>query len=92
MNAGQIIAEIAAPEPELRDAWDQMAEVQESDVCIAEGEYFRCSLIARNGTDLRPMIFDLAKQRGWRVRELTQKRHSLEDVYMRLTRSDMEES
>lgn len=92
MNAGQIIAEIAAPEAELRDAWEQNAEVQDSDVCMADGDYFRCSLTARNGNDLRPIIFDLAKQRGWRVRELTQKRQSLEDVYMRLTRPDVEES
>ncbi|MDB6056917.1 MAG: transporter related-protein, partial [Verrucomicrobiales bacterium] len=46
----------------------------------------------QNGTDLRPMIFDLAKQRNWKLRELTQKRHSLEDVYMRLTRPEAEES
>jgi ABC-2 type transport system ATP-binding protein len=89
---GQIIAEIAAPELELRETWEQMAEVNDSDVCATDGEYFRCAVTARNGTDLRPIIFDLAKQRGWKIRELTQKSHSLEDVYMRLTRQEVEET
>ncbi|MGZ5505945.1 MAG: ABC transporter ATP-binding protein [Limisphaerales bacterium] len=91
-KAGQIIAEIAAPEVALREVWEQNADVQEWDVCAADGDYFRCAITARDETDLRPMIFDLAKQRGWKVRELTQKRHSLEDVYMRLTRPEVEET
>jgi ABC-2 type transport system ATP-binding protein len=92
-KAGQIIAEIAAPEEELRTAWEAMAEVQDWDVCAADGDYFRCAITAQNGSDLRPVIFDLAKDRGWKIRELTQKRHSLEDVYMRLTRpQEVEES
>lgn len=91
-KAGQIIVEIAAPEVALREMWEQVSEVQDWDVCAADGEYFRCSITAQNGTDLRPMIFDLAKQRNWKLRELTQKRHSLEDVYMRLTRPEAEES
>ena len=91
-KSGDIIAEISAPETELRDTWEQMPEVDDWDVCVADGEYFRCAITATNDTDLRPVIFDIAKQRGWKIRELTQKRHSLEDIYMRLTRAEMEES
>jgi hypothetical protein len=69
-----------------------MAEVENCDVCAADGDYFRCAITTGNGTDLRPLIFDIAKQRGWKIRELTQKRHSLEDIYMRLTRAETEES
>ena len=89
---GQIVAEIAANEADLRNVWEQMPEVQDWDVCAAGGEYFRCALTAENGADLRPLIFDIAKDRGWKLRELTQSRHSLEDVYMRLTRAEAEES
>lgn len=91
-KAGEIVAEIAAPEMELRETWEQMAEVDDCDVCVADGEYYRCAFTTANGTDLRPIIFDVAKQRGWKIRELTQKRHSLEDIYMRLTRSEAEET
>jgi ABC-2 type transport system ATP-binding protein len=86
-----IVAEIAADPAELRDCWAQMPEVEQFDVAPAEGEYFRCALTPRNGTDLRPIIFELARKRGWPLRELTRNRHSLEDIYIYLTRPQEEE-
>jgi hypothetical protein len=41
--------------------------------------------------DLRPNIFAVARERGWTLRELTRSRHSLEDIYVRVTRPDEEE-
>jgi ABC-2 type transport system ATP-binding protein len=89
---GQIIAEIAAPDSELRECWAQIAEIEFFDVSPAEGSYCRCALTPRNGLDLRPVIYDLARQRGWPLRELTRSRHSLEDIYVEVTRPDEEES
>ena len=57
----------------------------------AEGEFIRCALTPHNGVDLRPKIFLLARERGWMLRELTRSRHSLEDIYVRVTRADEEE-
>ncbi len=88
---GQILAEIAAPVADLCECWAQMPEVEHFDVSAAEGEYFRCALTPRNGVDLRPHIFALARQRGWYLRELTRNRHSLEDIYVRVTRPEEEE-
>jgi ABC-2 type transport system ATP-binding protein len=90
-NQGQIIAEIAAPLAELRECWEQMGEVAEYDISPVEGEYHRCALTAGNGGDLRPLIFALAARRGWKLRELSRTRCSLEDVYIRLTRPESEE-
>jgi hypothetical protein len=42
-------------------------------------------LTPRNGMDLRPLVFALARERGWDLRELTRHRHSLEDIYVQLT-------
>jgi len=88
---GQVIAEIAAPLEDLRQCWEQMAEVADYDIEPAEGEYHRCSLTAANGGDLRTRIFELAAQRGWKLRELSRQRFSLEDIYIRLTRPQSEE-
>ncbi len=88
---GQVIAEIAAPRLELETCWEQMAEIEFSDLSPAEGEFIRCALTPRNGVDLRPLIFSMARERGWVLRELTRSRHSLEDIYMRVTRRDEEE-
>ena len=41
--------------------------------------------------DLRPYIFSLVCERSWQLRELTRRRHSLEDIYMQVTRPAEEE-
>ena len=89
-SRSQVIAEIAAPAADLRDCWAQMAEIEQFDVSPSEGEYFRCALTPRDGLDLRPHIFRLARERGWPLRELTRSRHSLEDIYVQVTRPDEE--
>src|ERR1035438_4929202 len=88
---GQIIAEIAAPPGDLRACWSQMAEIDQFDVSPCEGKYFRCALTPRNGLDLRPLIFALVRERGWSLRELTRNRHSLEDIYVQVTRPNEED-
>jgi len=87
----QIITEIAAPADELREAWSQMPGIEQFDVSPSEGEFQRCALTPRDGYDLRPAIFTLAKERGWIMRELTRSRHSLEDIYEQVTRPTEEE-
>jgi ABC-2 type transport system ATP-binding protein len=87
----QIIAEIAAPPAELQECWTEMAEVEQFDVSAGEGDYYRCALTPRDGLDLRPHIFAVVRERGWSLRELTRSRHSLEDIYVRVTRPDEED-
>lgn len=86
----QVVAEIAAPAAELQECWAQTPEIETFDVAASEGEYFRCALTPRNGLDLRPLIFSLVRERGWPLRELTRSRHSLEDIYVQLTRPEEE--
>jgi ABC-2 type transport system ATP-binding protein len=90
-EGGQVIAEIAAPEAELKACWDQVPEVEHFDLAPAEGDYIRCALSARAGVDLRPQVFSLVCERGWKLRELTHSQHSLEDIFVRVTRADREE-
>jgi ABC-2 type transport system ATP-binding protein len=88
---GQIVAEIVAPIHELRDCWEHAAEIEHFDLVAVEGNYVRCSITARPGLDLRPQIFEIVSKRGWKLRELTSSRHSLEDIFVRVTRADREE-
>jgi ABC-2 type transport system ATP-binding protein len=90
-GAGQVIAEIAAPFSDLNDCWREMEWVEHFDVAPAEGEFFRCALTPRAGVDLRPLVYDAARARGWAMRELTQSRHTLEDIFVQVIRSDQEE-
>ncbi len=90
-GSSQIIAEIAAPAEVLREALSQMPGVEQFDVSACEGEFQRCALTPRDGYDLRPAIFALAQERGWVMRELTRSRHSLEDIYVQVTKPTEEE-
>ena len=90
-SKGQIITEIAAPVVELKAVFSQMAEVEQFDVSPSEGDFHRCALTPRDGCDLRAEIFALVQQRGWQLRELTRSRHSLEDVYVQVTKPNEEE-
>jgi len=87
----QTIAEILAPREDLVSCWEQMPEIEHYDLSAAEGSYYRVALTGVDGQDLRPVIFDLAKEHGWQLRELSRTRHSLEDIYIRLTRPESEE-
>jgi len=88
---GQIIAEIAAPAADLVALWAQIPEVEHYDVSPAAGEFQRCALTARDGIDLRPVVYSLVQQYGWPLRELTRNRHSLEDIYVQVTRPNEED-
>jgi ABC-2 type transport system ATP-binding protein len=90
-GSSQIIAEIAAPADDLREVWSQMPGIEQFDVSASEGEFQRCALTPRDGYDLRPAIFALALERGWIMRELTRSRHSLEDIYVQVTKPAEEE-
>ena len=90
-GGSQVIAEICAPMDALHAVWENLPEVEHFDISSGEGDFFRCALTPRDGQDLRPIIFALARQNGWALRELTRSRHSLEDIYMQVTRPTTEE-
>jgi ABC-2 type transport system ATP-binding protein len=54
----------------------------------ADGEWETFSLRVESGTDVREEVFQLAAARHWSVRELTQRRATLEDVFVEITHSD----
>lgn len=91
-GGSQVIAEIAAPAAALRAAWEHMPEIQHFDIAAADGEFLRCSLTPHEGVDLRAAIYGLACANGWPLRELTRSRHSLEDIYVQVTKPIPEET
>jgi len=51
----------------------------------------RCALTPSAGLDLRPLVFEQVRARGWALRELSRAHHSLEDIFVHITRPDGEE-
>ena len=92
LNAhGRVTAEIDAPVEALREAWRDHPWVQQVEVVAVEGRFQRCTLTPGPGEDIRPMIYETARQRGWTLRELSRTRPTLEDVFVHLTRPKEEE-
>lgn len=89
--SGQVVAEIAAPPAALREAFRDLPEVLAADVAPAGDDFQRLALTAREGVDLRPLVYEQARQHGWTLRELTRTRHSLEDIFVHLTRGRRED-
>jgi ABC-2 type transport system ATP-binding protein len=54
----------------------------------SEGDWNTFSLRVESGLDVREEIFRLATARHWTVRELSQRRATLEDVFVEITHSD----
>jgi ABC-2 type transport system ATP-binding protein len=54
----------------------------------ADGEWEIFSLRVESGIDVREEVFQLATARRWNVRELSQRRATLEDVFVEITHSD----
>ena len=88
---GQVVAEIAAPAAALQEAFRDQPEVERLDISPVEGEYHRVALTPQAGVDLRSLVFDVAQEHQWRLRELTRSRHTLEDIFVHLTRGKKEE-
>ena len=84
----RITVELQAPQEVLHEAWEEMAEIEHHRVLPAEGDFSRCALTPRDGEDLRPRVSALARARGWPLRELTRERHTLEDIFVHITRED----
>ena len=90
-GGSQVIAEIAAPPDALSAAIEALPEVEQADITEMDGNFFRCALTPREGIDLRPTLAALAASNGWVLRELTRSRHSLEDIYVQVTKPRSEE-
>jgi ABC-2 type transport system ATP-binding protein len=54
----------------------------------ADGDWKKFSLRVEYGVDVREEIFRLATARHWTMRELSQRRATLEDVFVEITHSD----
>jgi ABC-2 type transport system ATP-binding protein len=59
------------------------------DVTIdSDGDWKIFSLRVESGADVREEVFRLASERHWSVRELSQRRATLEDVFVEITHAD----
>jgi len=81
---GLVVAELKADAEALRAALLGIEAVQTVQVEPSDG-WSRCTIAPSKGADVRETVFQLAARNGWPLRELTETRATLEDVFHRIT-------
>src|SRR6187401_1175704 len=87
-QAGGVVLEAKVGKDDGADELKKISGVRD---VASEGQddWKKFSLRVESGTDVREEVFRLAVERHWAVRELTQRRGTLEDVFVELTHPDV---
>jgi ABC-2 type transport system ATP-binding protein len=86
-QAGGVVLEAKVGADNGADELKKISGVREV-ITDGEDDWKRFSLRVESGVDVREEVFRLATERDWAVRELTQRRATLEDVFVEITHSD----
>src|SRR6201997_136432 len=86
-QAGGVVLEAKVGRDNGADELRKISGVREV-ITEEEDDWKRFSLRVESGSDVREEVFRLAVERHWAVRELTQRRGTLEDVFVELTHPD----
>ena len=86
-TAGGVILEAKVGDDNGVDELKKITGVRDV-TTTAEGDWQRFALRVESGADLRDEVFRLAADRHWSVRELSQRKATLEDVFVEITHAD----
>jgi ABC-2 type transport system ATP-binding protein len=86
-TSGTLRVEIRTGEDNPAETLEKIAGVK-SVAANQEDGWHRCLIRVEANSDLREDVFRLAVERRWTIRELTQDRPTLEDVFVELTHTD----
>lgn len=81
-----VVAEIRGDPAGVADGLRTLPHIEEVEMRSAGDGWVRSVCLCAAGSDPREAIAALAATRGWALRELTAEHHSLEDVFLALTR------
>jgi ABC-2 type transport system ATP-binding protein len=86
-QAGGVVVEAKTAHDDGAEELKKISGVRDV-VAESDGEWQIFSLRVESGLDVREEIFQLAAARHWTLRELSQRRATLEDVFVEITHSD----
>jgi ABC-2 type transport system ATP-binding protein len=86
-QAGGVLVEAKTGSDDGAEELKKIAGVRDVTTDV-DGDWRVFSLRVESGADVREEIFRLAIDRHWTVRELTQRRATLEDVFVEITHTD----
>ncbi|CAF0705336.1 ABC-type transport system involved in gliding motility, ATPase component [Candidatus Methylacidithermus pantelleriae] len=84
-GSGCLRLEIQAMREEASRLLEEISGIEEVEVVDEKDSWVTLQLFAKPGEDIRDQVFDVVRQKGWRLREMSRQRASLEDVFVELT-------
>jgi hypothetical protein len=82
-----VAAEIRAPLDAVKEKAATLLFAEEVEA-ETDGEWVRVRITSHKDADLRTDLFNLAVRENWTLRELRADHHTLEDVFVSLTREE----
>lgn len=89
-GGGETVLEVKAEPSQAEQEFKSLSNVAFVEVAALEDGFSRVTIRPRNDEDLRVDAYQKTKDRGWNLRELSRRRHTLEDVFVQLTTEDDE--
>ncbi len=88
---GMVRLEVEASKTDVEAAFRTVPNVEECSAEPLDDGWVSVSLRISGRDDMRPVLVDSVVRAGWRLRELRQDRHSLEDVFMAIIGKEEQE-
>jgi len=86
-SGSRVIVEVRAPENEVEAVFRAQEAVSRVDT-EADGDWTRAMINLEDIPDCREQVYALVRAQGWDLRELTEKKHSLEEAFVHMTGGD----
>ncbi|MDA3874179.1 MAG: ABC transporter ATP-binding protein, partial [Kiritimatiellae bacterium] len=86
-SGSQLRVEVKAEAAEVEEVFRSMEDLK-SVAVVSEGEWACAELVFVSDADYREEVYLSVQDRGWVLRELVAKRHSLEEAFVNMTSGD----
>lgn len=83
-GGGSIRLEIKVPGVEAAAKLIKVTDIEDVEV-VVDGEWSQLRIFAKPGVDVRESVYQLVKQEGWGLRELSRNQATLEEAFVELT-------
>jgi ABC-2 type transport system ATP-binding protein len=90
VGGGETVLEVKAEPSAVEQEFKTLPSVAFVETEALGDGFSKVTIHPRNDEDLRVEAYQKTKDRGWNLRELSRRRHTLEDVFVQLTTEDDE--
>ncbi|MBI4023501.1 MAG: ATP-binding cassette domain-containing protein [Verrucomicrobia bacterium] len=88
MGGGETVVEVKADAKAVENEFRAIPDVSQVEASPSDGGFCKVAIHPKRDEDLRETVYQIVRQKGWGLRELTRRRQTLEDVFVQITTED----